>query len=185
MLVIPLDEKDAESITQIASLNYKKCYKIAMSYTKNRANAEDVVQKSFEGLIRVMHRLSKLSENELDRYLIRITYNVAKKTMKTYAKEEPIEDWDSIVDQAISVEEQLYRNYDQEIVRSTIEELSEQTKDYLILKYIFDYSNADISYIMGVPINQISMIRSRALKKAKKLINLKEGRECDADRRKF
>lgn len=185
MLVIPLDSKDAESITQIANRNYKKCYKIAMSYTKNSANAEDVVQRSFEGLIRVMPRLYRLSEDELDRYIIRITYNIAKKTMKTYAKEDPTEDLDSIVDQATSVEEQLYRNYDREIVRSTIEELSEQTKDYLILKYIFDYSNADISYIMGVPINQISMIRSRALKKAKKLINLKEGREIDADRRKF
>lgn len=180
-----LNEQEMDRVSLIANRCYKNCYQIALRYTKAPESAEDVVQQSFEALMRAMPTLDSAPDEDLERYVIRVTYNISKKFLKGSEKETCADDLTDIPDTSLNVEEQLYQHYEQELIAEIVQELPAQTKEYLIQKYIYEYSNQQIAENIGFPLNQISMIQSRALQIARKHINLKEGRKRDAKERTF
>jgi RNA polymerase sigma factor (sigma-70 family) len=173
-----------QELEKIYNDSYRAVYWTAMSFLKNEADAEDIVQETFLALIKsydtiadkskVNAWLKKTAANKcLDRIKLTKTVNVEDEFFENV--EDVAEDFlpDSLVESAEM----------RKVIMDIIEKsLSEEIRKTLILYYFDEMTTKEISEVLGVPQGTILWRLNYAKKKIKKEV---EKYEKDNDTKLF
>lgn len=134
--------------------NKEKAYRISFMYLKNKDNALEVVQES---VVKAYSKLNTLKDiDALDKWFMRILVNTAldfiRKNSKTIVSEEEV--IEVLINKDIEKESSF---------NEIIENLDENLKGIIILKYFDGYKIREISEILNISESQIKNKIHKAL----------------------
>ena len=149
-----LKTKDA-IICEILTSEYAMFYRIAYSYVRNEADAQDVVQES---AYKAIYHASKLKKAEYAKtWICRIVINEAISLLRRNKKESA-----ELMDRELPQTEAE----DMTDLRSALEKLSPEEKTVIILRYFEDMKLEEIAEVCE---ESLSTIKSRLYRTLKKL----------------
>ena len=135
-------------------------YRIAFTYCRNTADAQDIAQEVFFRYLKKTPRLE--SEEHLKAWLIRVTLNVAKSlsTSSWSKKVVPLSEHDPIIVNDENTDTDTYY---------AVLSLAEKYRSVIMLYYYEDYSVSEISQILNRTETaiQTQLQRARAMLKSK------------------
>ena len=143
-----------EQFTQYAEQHIDTIFRVALSYIKSRADADDITQN----VLLKLYRTDKVfdSDAHIKHWLIRVTINECKKTLVSpWRCSEPIEDYASTLTFSTPEHSELFY---------AVMDLPKKYRVAVFLYYYEDYSADEISQLIGIP-------------KATVYTHLKRGRE--------
>jgi len=132
-------------------------YRLALSYTQNKYDAEDIVQRTF---IKVYRRISSIQDNNIKQYLLMITANECKDFFKSF--------WKRNTNFLVDIEMKDLKDDNKKI--ELLELLKTIPKKYRIcihLYYFYGYSIKEIAMIENINENtaKTRLVRARNLLK--------------------
>jgi len=159
----PLREKFGKIFEEHYDLTYRTAYGI----TRKAEDAEDVVQTIFLQLLR-RESPPDLMKNPRA-YFYRAAVNISLRTIRSRQREVVVNDSEQFAASTEAADPNNHEEMDQRLWKA-IAELNEGAAQILILRYIHDYSLADIAKLLGTTRSTVavSLFRSRA--RLKKLI---------------
>ena len=141
----------------------QELYKLAYSYVKNQSDAMDIIQES---ILKAYSNLSKLKDvNTMEKWIKRIVINTAIDFIRKNSKVLVVENKELI---AVSSEENMDKD-----LRYVIDDLDEDLKTIIILKYFHGYSINEVAEILEIPISKVKNRMHKALKLLR--VEFKEG----------
>ena len=148
--------KNEEIIQEALVRNYDKYYKLAYSYVHNEADAMDIVQESAYKAILKSDTLRK--PEFINTWLYRIVINEACTLIRKIRGEVS-----EIEEDHVTVED-TYTNMD---LHQAIENLSEQERTLIVLRYFEDKKLDEIAEILELNINTVKSRLYRVFDKLK------------------
>lgn len=143
-----------EQFTYLVKKYIDTVYRVALGYTKNPDDTEDITQDVFVTLFREKKPFE--TEEHIRYWLIRVTVNACKKWMRSpLRKQVPFEDYAAILSEVTEQENQLLQ---------TVMALPVKYRIPIYLFYYEAYSTEEIARILRIP-------------KGTVCTNLKRGRE--------
>jgi RNA polymerase sigma-70 factor (ECF subfamily) len=144
--------------------NYEKYYRLAFSYTKNEADALDIVQES---AYKAMKNSRKLKDGELaDTWIYRIVVNTSIDFLRKAKKYSDVP-YEDEAQNEIPYHETGYEEAD---VMELLSALNPNDRTVIILRYFDNLKLEQISTILG---ESLSTVKSRLYRATQKLrINL-------------
>ena len=124
-------------------------YRLALSYLKSRADAEDVTQQVF---LRLLEYQGKISPGKERSWLAAVTANLCRDTLRSAARRrtEPLG------------EELVFQDEDQSGVFRAVMELGEQERAAVYLYYYEGYDTREIAQILKISRTAVTTRLSRA-----------------------
>lgn len=154
-----------EKLKTYVTNNIDKLYRLAFSYAKNQADAEDIVNESIK---RALHSINFLKKDDyMGTWLYRIVVNTANTYLKSKSKIIYIDD---IAEEALITED----NYQDTDVYNQVMKLDVKYREIIVLKYYEDMTFEQISDILNENISTVKTRLYTALDKLKIALN-KEG----------
>lgn len=161
---------DPEALEQIYRCYFKELYKYGKGFTKDLSSVEDSIQDMF---IDLWNRRERLSETDAIKPYLYVTlkrrlFHLAKKGKKVseqeisdmhFEGESPVEN--ILINNEISSEKS-------ELLKKSLELLSDRQKEILYLKYYSNMSYEEISEIMDLNYQSARNLVSRAILKLSK-----------------
>ena len=146
-------------------------YRIALNITRNTEEAEDVVQTIF---LRLLRRESSPDLQTRPRaYLYRAAVNAALDAIRLRRdRQEAVFEIEVILPSDTGSKEDLHRQ-----LHKAIAELSPTSAEMIILRYMHNYSDAEIAKMLGKSRGVIAVTLYRARARLKKLIRQFQGDE--------
>lgn len=152
---------------------------IQRHYFSEKQIAEDIVQTTFERVIKYGYDFAKYNDEDAFRFLYSVmkheSYNLKKKLTKDF----PVEDIDQIIDnlyyttiEADADPEFLYT--ERTIVREAMKKLPEDYSTILYLHYYYGYKFKEIAAFLGISENT-AIQKCHYIRKKLKAILVKEG----------
>lgn len=172
---------DWHSISKVEALYLKYnriLYNIAYRILNNHQLAQEAVQVSFIKIIENIVKIEEIDCNKTKAFLVIICRNIS---INIYNKQKHnnlllIDDFDeSIPDNSFNIDEQLINLEMLSLLKEKIKMLYEPYADIITLKYIFDYSEKEISKILDISEQNARVRLCRAKKSLIKLIQEDEG----------
>jgi RNA polymerase sigma-70 factor (ECF subfamily) len=162
----------AEELEQLFRDYHELVYRTAYSVTGSAEDAEDVLQTVFLRLMRREHP-PDLKRNPKG-YLYRAAFNLSLNTVQSRRKHVLTDEAEKVEGSAIVSNSEDAEELDRRLY-AAIAELHPNAAQILILRYVHNYSDADIANMLGTSRGTIavSLFRSRA--RLKKLIRASLG----------
>lgn len=163
-----LEPEERDTFREIYEKNYLKMYHVAYSLLKQQEDAENAVHDAFLKLAECYGRYKMLDTNAMTLLCLTIARNKAYDILrkKKYFSDREI-DTESADFQDRDVwsyiEEKEAANY----FLNQINMLSDPLKMVLVLKYHYEYKNAEIAKILDISLRAVEMRLHRATKKLK------------------
>jgi len=162
------DENERNFIEELYTKHNKHMWKYAMYLTKNKDEADEIIQISFEKIIRCIGAVKKINCCKMDSYMVSIVRNSYNTLLiKRYKEKENIEYIDS--DELADLE--TYDDYESVLERSSssdilvaLENMPDKYKMVLKLKYVYEFDDNQIAKTIGVQTNSVRMYKTRALR---------------------
>ena len=149
-----MKKKDAV-ISEVLTTNYAMFYRIAFSYVRNEADAQDIVQES---AYKAIYHAGKLKKTEYAKtWICRIVINEAVSFLRKQKKEQT-----EPMDRELAGQEKE----DTMDLRAALEKLPPEEKSVIILRYFEDMKLEEISAVCE---ESLSTIKSRLYRTLKKL----------------
>ncbi|GIN74490.1 RNA polymerase sigma factor [Bacillus sp. J14TS2] len=144
---------DYEKMEELYELYEQKVYYAAYSILNNIQQAEDVVQETFITLYRHLEKLRNLNNQELKRYILRMTKNKAidsyrKNKRQELLLEECQRESTEVTDGNIGEWEQRVMSEVQ--IDTLLKTLKESYKQVFKYKVFYDLNYQEISKLMGI-----------------------------------
>lgn len=155
---------DSRQYEQIVKDNIDTIYRIALSYTKATADADDVVQQTFMKLL--TKSVAFKDEEHIKKWLIRVCVNECNSMFSTFWRRN-VGSTDEISEEAIFEPE--FGNDRNEELFEAIKELPANSRIVIYLFYYEDYSSKEIAEILHI---KEATVRTR-LVTARKLLRAK------------
>lgn len=184
MLLMSLEsENDRKKLTDIYHKYNKAVFYVALKIMKTQDAAEEVAQDVWTKVVEKFKRISSLPDDELKPYLTVMTRNMAFNRLKSekersaYSFEELQENGDSRINISAASGKSAADSRFAEIVHM-INNLPDIYKDVLELKYVLEWSNSEISSLLGISAAKVAVRAFRGRRMlADKINKLKEGKE--------
>lgn len=180
MLLAIESEEEKSVVEQIYSAHFKKmcqvCYNILM-------HAQDAEDAAMSAMVRIAENASKFLDkdrNEIAVLVVIYTRNAAlsyynqrkrRNTISTTVYDENVADdvQMEFPDESQDVQKIVINNETLHMIKAALEQLSDEQKDVILLRYYYGYRYTEMTKILGVPEN---VIRARAFRAKKKLREL-------------
>ena len=134
---------------------YPRFYRLAYSYLKNEADAQDAVQN---GACKALKSCNTLKEPQyLDTWLYRIVVNEALTMLRARQR------W-SQDETALELESTEDRYEDIDLLRA-VEDLGEPDRTIVTLRYFEDLKLSEVALVVQMPLNSVKTRLYRALKR--------------------
>jgi RNA polymerase sigma-70 factor, ECF subfamily len=154
---------DRAALEQLYLVHFDRIYSYLQLSVGNRHDAEDLTNQTFikmlESLDRFVWRHAPFSA-----WLFRIAHNLAMDHFRAgrrwQPEESPPEDPDALEP---SAEDEAFDTIGRESMLGMIQGLSADQQQVLTLKFVFDFSNAEIATILGKTEGAIKSLQHRAL----------------------
>ncbi|WMJ77479.1 MULTISPECIES: RNA polymerase sigma factor [unclassified Sedimentibacter] len=162
------DENERNFIEELYIKHNKYMWKYAMYLTKNKDEADELLQISFEKIIKCIDAVKKINCCKMDSYMVSIVRNSYNTMMlKKYKEKESLEYIDS--DELSDLD--AYDDYESVLERSSssdilvaLENMPDKYKMVLKLKYVYEFDDDQIAKTIGVQTNSVRMYKTRALR---------------------
>jgi len=159
----PLDQ----DFEQIFREHSQMLYRTAYSMLNNPADAEDVLQTIFLRLLR--REFPPNLQKNVKGYLYRAAVNLSLNVIRSRQRHEQIGDADRVDvpadDIASSIAEDTHR-----LLAEAFAELHPEAAQMLVLRYVHEYSDAEIARLLGTSRGSIAMRLFRSRARLKKLM---------------
>lgn len=138
-------------------------YKLAYSYVKNSSDAMDIIQES---ILKAYSNISNLEDvNAMDKWMKRIVINTAIDLIRKNSKIVVVDSEELTV-----VQEEEKVDMD---LKYVVDDLDEDLKTIIILKYFHGYSINEVAEILEIPVSKVKNRMHKALKLLR--VEFKEG----------
>jgi RNA polymerase sigma-70 factor (ECF subfamily) len=162
-LVERAKDGDPEAFEELYLLHFDRIYGYLQMSVGNRHDAEDLTNQTFVKMIESIDRF-EWRKVPISAWLFRIAHNLAmdhfRSRRRWQPEEEPPEPPGS---EARSAEEEAFHAIGQRSMLEMIEGLSDDQQQVLTLKFVFDFSNAEVGTILGKSEGAIKSLQHRAL----------------------
>jgi len=148
-----------EFISRVVNQYSDTIVRIAVQYTRNRADAEDIMQEVFLSLLK---QPSFNDERHLKAWLIRVAINKSKNHLKVAARTKTVPLADA----------EHYLTKSQHSMLEELNELPEQDRNAVYLFYYEGYTAKEIASLIGGSQKAILMRLSRAREKLRHLLDV-------------
>lgn len=165
-----LEEKTRARLEAIFLTYYQDLYRYAYSKIKDAHDAEDIVQQVALNFSRIYSKRHFESDEKLKHYLLSILDDKIKNYWRDVNRKAAlIQTVDTLPEHpTLTLEDEVFSNYDAEIIRRCINELPERYGTYLKLALDPEVAPETIANILNVKPDTLRSIASRARKLLKK-----------------
>lgn len=154
-----------EKLKTYVTNNIDKIYRLAFSYTKNQADAEDIVNESIKKALNSINSLK--NDSYIGTWFYRIVVNTANTHLKSKSKIIYIED----ISENTLITEDNYKDTD---IYNQVMKLDIKYREVIILKYYEDMTFEQITDVLNENINTVKTRLYTALNKLKTALNKEE-----------
>ena len=153
---VSIDENDRNKILQLYEEYYGLMYHIAIQRLGDSTSAQDAVSINVEKLIRSLDKIGEIHSNKTKSFVATTMKNTVIDILRKQDKIE-IEDIDDaeIVDESISVSDEISSLEGYKNIIHTINSLPETLRNTIILSLVHELSNQEISKILNVEYDTI------------------------------
>lgn len=170
-LVGKVQKGDVNAFGEIYDLLLDRVYRFIYFRTGHKEDAEDLTETVF---MKIWKSISSYEDKGLpfEAWVFRIARNIVIDHYRTKKQNVTLDEnlENTLPDNKETPEDLLHSKMLKEIIFNKIKLLPEAYKEIIILKFIEDKDNKEISDILEKPIDQIRVLQSRALKALKILI---------------
>lgn len=160
-----LDEVDKIVFRELFDMYKNYMYAIALSFTSNREDSEDIVQEVCIRLIKNLHKIKELESKRTRGFISIICRNVCLDKLKEGKQTVDIgDDW-PFVDMEDSVAHMIMKND----LKTLLLKLKKEYLHIILLSYLYDYDDATIAKLLKITKDNVRKKRSRALEKLRGL----------------
>lgn len=168
-LIIKSKNGDIESFEKLIAPHMKKCYNIALGYTHNTYDAEDISQNA---IVKIFQNLKNFESNSrLSTWIYRIVINECHNYQKSNTKNRVTENQiECDVDDLNTPENNFIQKEKIAILYDCLDKLGDEKKEILMLRDIQNFSYNEISNILDISLGTVKSRISRAREELKSLI---------------
>lgn len=173
-------EREKELFAQFYERYEKKLFAVALRFMRNQEAAEDAVHTSMVKIIeKYMEKFIALTQKpcqELEAWAVTIVKHTAMDMLEKESRTTPMEEWWDAPAPGSTESEAGYSR-----VKELIRAMPETFRDTLELRYVLEWSSADIAKALGITVSAVDARISRGRDKLIKILR-KEGYEFDGKR---
>lgn len=160
------NDDDRDFMATVYTNNYKLMYYIAMKYTGNINDTDDVISDTCIKLISKIDLLRTMDDNSISAYINVATANNARSLYrKRQTRKEYLDDGEilkNVSDDENSPDAAIIRECTIQEMRAAFSELMEADQTALQMKYILECTDKEIADALGVKENSVRMRLKRA-----------------------
>jgi RNA polymerase sigma-70 factor, ECF subfamily len=162
---------DRLALEELYLLHFDRIYSYLHMSVGSRHDAEDLTTQTFVKMLEAIGRFQWRSV-PFSAWLFRIAHNLAMDHFRANRRWQPEEEVPEILQgEESSAEEQALASLGQTSMLTLIERLSPEQRQVLTLKFVFRFSNAEASAILGKTEGAVKSLQHRALASLQKHIS--------------
>lgn len=175
ILLAVLSEDDRDFVNKIFLKMNVKMYNISFNILKSHYDAEEAVAQTFLKIIDNIERISKLPCPQIEPYCVVILKNETFNIIRSRKKSIPVEGADHFERKNVNsqIEEDYIKNLDKEKLISCVNELSEEDKNLIYLRFVYEMGFGQIGQLLDITEEAAKKRGQRILKKLR--LHYKEG----------
>jgi RNA polymerase sigma-70 factor, ECF subfamily len=162
-LVRRAQEGDRQALEELYLMHFDRIYSYLQMSVGNRHDAEDLTNQTFVKMLESIDRF-EWRKVPISAWLFRIAHNLAmdhfRARRRWQPEEEPPEPPGA---EARSAEDEALQSIGRQSMLEMIEGLSRDQQQVLTLKFVFNFSNAEVATILGKTEGAIKSLQHRAL----------------------
>jgi RNA polymerase sigma-70 factor, ECF subfamily len=162
-LVERAQQGDRRALEELYLMHFDRIYSYLQMSVGNRHDAEDITNQTFVKMLESIDRF-EWRKVPISAWLFRIAHNLAmdhfRSRRRWQPEEEPPEPPGA---EARSAEEEALHAIGRESMLEMIDDLSLDQQQVLTLKFVFNFSNAEVATILGKTEGAIKSLQHRAL----------------------
>lgn len=169
-LMARLAEGDREALSPLMERHYRRCYRIALSYLRQRDDALDVVQEAFVKAFQQAARWD--GSGEAGPWLARITVNLSidrwRRNRRRLATFSPLAEDDrapGLADGGPSPERRVQRREAGERLKAALDKLPERQRAVVVLRHHQEMSLEEIARALDMSLGTVKSSLHRALQR--------------------
>ena len=174
-LVERVQKGDKNAFGEIYDLLLDKIYRFIFFRVGSKEDAEDLTENVF---VKIWKNISSYENKGLpfEAWAFRIARNTVIDFYRTKKQKITLTDniKETVADEKETHEELLHNQMLKEVIFSKMKSLPDSYREIIILKFIEEKDNKEISEILEKPEDQVRVLQSRALKALKTLIYEKQ-----------
>ena len=144
-------------------MHFDRIYSYLHLSVGNRYDAEDLTNQTFMKMLESIDRF-QWRKAPISAWLFRIAHNLAMDHFRAGRRWQPEEEVPEAPGAAErSAEEAAFHSIGRRSMLEMIEELSDDQRQVLTLKFVFDFSNAEVATILGKTEGAVKSLQHRAL----------------------
>ena len=162
-LVARAQDGDREALEELYLLHFDRIYSYLHMSVGNRHDAEDLTTQTF---LKMLEKIGsfKWQSAPFSAWLFRIAHNLAMDHFRSRRRWQPEEEVPEPEGSAeSSAEEEAMKMLSSESMFDLIERLSDEQRQVLILKFVFDFSNQEAATVLDKTEGAIKSLQHRAL----------------------
>jgi RNA polymerase sigma-70 factor, ECF subfamily len=162
-LVARAQEGDRDALEELYLRHFDRIYGYLHMTVGNRHDAEDLTTQTFLRMLEAIGRF-RWGASPFSAWLFRIAHNLAMDHFRSRRRWQPEEEVPEPpgTEQA-SAEEEALRSLSTRNMFDLIEGLSDDQRQVLILKFVFDFSNAETGAVLDKTEGAVKSLQHRAL----------------------
>jgi RNA polymerase sigma-70 factor, ECF subfamily len=169
-LVTRAQAGDRDALEELYLLHFDRIYGYLHMTVNDRHDAEDLTTQTFLRMLESIGRF-RWGSAPFSAWLFRIAHNLAMDHFRSRRRWQPEESVPEPPDAAeASAEEAAIRSLASESMFDLIEHLSEEQRQVLILKFVFDFSNVETAAVLDKTEGAVKSLQHRALVSLQKQI---------------
>ena len=163
-LVANVREGDAGAETSLYEKYAARIYFLALSETHSAEDAEDVRSETFLRVIQALRQDKLRSPESLPSFIVGIALNVIREHIRAKYKTEQLDGSELDLPGERSLESTFLDAETSEALKQAAARLKPRERDFLRLYYYEELSKEEIARSLGVKVERLRLIKSRALK---------------------
>jgi RNA polymerase sigma-70 factor (ECF subfamily) len=161
---------DRDALEELYLLHFDRIYSYLHMNVGNRHDAEDLTTQTFLKMLESIGRFQWRSA-PFSAWLFRIAHNLAMDHFRANKRWQPEEDVpEAPGSEEPSAEFQAMHTIGRQSMLELIEDLSDDQREVLTLKFVFSFSNAEVATILGKTEGAVKSLQHRALASLQKHI---------------
>ena len=163
-----------DALEELYLIHFDRIYGYLHVSVGNRPDAEDLTTQTF---VKMLESIGKFrwQSAPFSAWLFRIAHNLAMDHFRASKRWQPEEEVpEPPPDESTSAEAGALESIGQKSMLELIEDLSAEQRQVLILKFVFNFSNAEAATILGKSEGAIKSLQHRALVSLQKQLETRE-----------
>ena len=161
-LVARAQEGDRDALEELYLEHFDRIYSYLHMTVGNRHDAEDLTTQTFLKMLESINRF-RWGTAPFSAWLFRIAHNLAMDHFRARRRWQPEEEVPEPDQVESSAEDEAMRVLSSENMFDLIEQLSDEQRQVLILKFVFDFSNLEVAAVLDKTEGAIKSLQHRAL----------------------